>query len=249
MQTAHSTPHNATHSNADPHDIARFAQLANQWWNPQGALHALHAINPLRLQWIASHTPLAGSQVLDIGCGGGILSQALAQAQAHVTGIDLAQESILVAQQHAQKQHQQHGTTPPQYLCTSAETLASTHAASFDTITCMELLEHVPDPASIVQACAQLLKPGGTVFFATIAQNAKAFIHAIIAAEYLLNLVPRGTHSYSQFIQPSTLMRHCRQASLQPFASQGLHYNPLTQRYRLGSDTSVNYMLACRKPL
>ena len=249
MQTAHSTPHNATHSNADPHEIARFAQLANQWWNPQGALHALHAINPLRLQWIASHTPLAGSQVLDIGCGGGILSQALAQAQAHVTGIDLAQESILVAQQHAQKQHQQHGTTPPQYLCTRAETLASTHAASFDTITCMELLEHVPDPASIVQACAQLLKPGGTVFFATIAQNPKAFIHAIIAAEYLLNLVPRGTHSYSQFIQPSTLMRHCRQASLQPFASQGLHYNPLIQRYRLGSDTSVNYMLACRKPL
>lgn len=247
MQTAHSTPHNATHSNADPHEIARFAQLANQWWNPQGALHALHAINPLRLQWIASHTPLAGSQVLDIGCGGGILSQALAQAQAHVTGIDLAQESILVAQQHAQKQHQQHGTTPPQYLCTSAETLASTHAASFDTITCMELLEHVPDPESIVAACAATLAPGGWAFFATINRTPKAYLHAILGAEYLLRLLPRGTHDYAKFIRPAELARWARSHGLEPVALKGLGYNPLTKTYRLIDETAVNYLLAARK--
>ncbi len=239
----------ATHANADPLEIAHFGNLASQWWDTQGTFRALHAINPLRLQWIAAHATLAGSQVLDIGCGGGILAQALAQAQAQVTGIDLAQESIHIARQHAQEQHQQHGTAMPQYLHTSAEALAAQQPSGFDIVTCMELLEHVPDPASLVQACAQLLKPGGVVFFATIAQNAKAFLHAIVGAEYLLGLVPRGTHSYDKFIKPSALMRHCRQAGLHPFASQGLHYNPLAQSYWLGSGIDVNYMLACRKPL
>ena len=230
--------------NADPAELQKFSDLAHRWWDPASEFKPLHEINPLRLGWIDGKAALAGKRVLDVGCGGGILAEGMAGIGADVTGIDLSEKALSVARLHLFASGHK-----VDYRLISAEALADEAPASFDVVTCMEMLEHVPDPASIVQACAQLLKPGGTVFFATIAQNAKAFIHAIIAAEYLLNLVPRGTHSYSQFIQPSTLMRHCRQASLQPFASQGLHYNPLTQRYRLGSDTSVNYMLACRKPL
>ena len=233
-----------SHANADARELAHFSDLADDWWNDQGAFRTLHAINPLRLGWVAQHAPLAGSKVLDVGCGGGILAEALAKTAAEVTGIDLAQASLHVAQQHAA----QSALNNLHYRCISAEDLAREQPAAFDVVTCMEMLEHVPDPASVVQACADLAKPGGTVFFSTLARNPKAFLMAIVGAEYLLRLLPRGTHTYDKFMQPSVLMRHCRSAGLQPFATQGLHYNPLTQRYWLDSRVDVNYMVACRKP-
>ena len=243
MQTAHSTPHNATHSNADPHEIARFAQLANQWWNPQGALHALHAINPLRLQWIASHTPLAGSQVLDIGCGGGILSGSLARAGAEVTAIDLSPDVIEIARLHLLE-----SALTVDYRLLDVEALAAESAASFDLASCMEMLEHVPDPASTIRACATLVKPGGHVFFSTLNRNLKAYLMAVVGAEYVLNLLPKGTHHYKEFIRPSELAAWLRDAGLQLQDVSGLAYEPWRQRARLSTRTDVNYLACAVKP-
>lgn len=239
-----STPHPAA-ANADPHEIDKFAGLAHDWWDEQGALRTLHAINPLRLHWIGSIAPLKGNRILDVGCGGGILSESLARSgAAEVTGIDLAEESLRMAQLHALEQ----GVTNVHYQAMSAEDMARQQPAAFDVVTCMEMLEHVPDSASIVQACAQAVRPGGWVFFSTINRNAKSFLYAIVGAEYVLRLVPRGTHQHSKFIRPADLLRACRNAGLDAHATQGLHYSPLTQRYWLDSNVDVNYMLACRKP-
>ena len=202
----------------------------------------MHEINPLRLDWIADRAPLAGKAVLDVGCGGGILSEAMARLGAGVTGIDLSEKALKVAQLHLLE-----GRLAVQYELESAESLAGSRAGQFDVVTCMELLEHVPDPASTVAACARLAKPGGQVFFSTINRNPKAYLFAVIGAEYLLKLLPRGTHDYARFIRPSELARWCRAAGLRERELAGMTYNPLTQHYRLGSDCDVNYLLHCAK--
>ena len=202
----------------------------------------MHEINPLRLDWIANRAPLAGKAVLDVGCGGGILSEAMARLGAGVTGIDLSEKALKVAQLHLLE-----GRLAVQYELESAESLAGSRAGQFDVVTCMELLEHVPDPASTVAACARLAKPGGQVFFSTINRNPKAYLFAVIGAEYLLKLLPRGTHDYARFIRPSELARWCRAAGLRERELAGMTYNPLTQHYRLGSDCDVNYLLHCAK--
>lgn len=230
--------------NADPAELAKFSDLAHRWWDPTSEFKPLHQINPLRLDWIASHAPLAGMQVVDIGCGGGILSDAMARRGAGVLGIDLATKALRVAQLHALEAQ----TPGVRYREVSAEALADEAPASFDVVTCMEMLEHVPDPSSVVDACARLVKPGGWVFFSTINRNAKAFLMAIVGAEYVLNLLPRGTHEYQKFIRPSELARYVREAGLELVDTRGMQYNPLTQRYWLDPDSSVNYLFATRKP-
>ncbi|HOB65689.1 bifunctional 2-polyprenyl-6-hydroxyphenol methylase/3-demethylubiquinol 3-O-methyltransferase UbiG [Ottowia sp.] len=229
--------------NVDPAELAKFSSLAHRWWDQDGEFGPLHAINPLRLDWIDGIAPLSGARVLDVGCGGGILADAMARKGADVLGIDLADKSLKVAQLHALEA----GTPRITYRHIAAEAIAHEQPGSFDVVTCMEMLEHVPDPASIVQACAQLAKPGGWVFFSTINRNPKSFVFAILGAEYLLNLVPRGTHEYARLLRPSELSQFCRRAGLDVQHSRGLEYNPLTRRYRLSQDTSVNYLLAARK--
>jgi 2-polyprenyl-6-hydroxyphenyl methylase/3-demethylubiquinone-9 3-methyltransferase len=232
-------------TNADPRELAKFSDLAHRWWDPESEFRPLHQINPLRLDWIAGRVGgLAGKQVLDVGCGGGILSDAMARQGADVLGIDLAGKALKVAQLHAMEA----GTPQVEYLEVAVETLAAERPGSYDVVTCMEMLEHVPDPASTVRACAALAKPGGHVFFSTINRNPKSFVFAIVGAEYLLRLLPRGTHEYARFIRPSELARFAREAGLDVQATRGLQYNPLTRRYWLDGDTSVNYMFACRKP-
>jgi len=231
-------------TNSDPAELAKFSALAHGWWDPAGEFAALHAINPLRLDWIERQCPLAGRRVVDVGCGGGILAEAMARKGADVLGIDLADKSLKVAQLHALETE----TPNLAYRPVAAEALAEERAGQFDLVTCMEMLEHVPDPASVVAACARLLKPGGTACFSTIHRNPKAFLLAIVAAEYLLRLVPRGTHQYARMLRPSELARFGRAAGLAPTASSGLAYNPLTRRYHLSDDTSVNYMLAMTRP-
>ncbi len=230
--------------NADPHELAKFSDLAHRWWDPQSEFRPLHQINPLRLDWIDAQVPLAGRRVLDVGCGGGILADAMARRGADVLGIDLAAKPLKVAQLHALEA----GTPRVAYREVAAEALADEQPGSFDVVTCMEMLEHVPEPRSIVAACARLAKPGGWVFFSTISRNPKSFLFAIVGAEYVLGLLPRGTHEYARFIRPSELAAACRGAGLEQVGSRGLEYNPLTRRYWLSADTSVNYMLACRKP-
>jgi 2-polyprenyl-6-hydroxyphenyl methylase/3-demethylubiquinone-9 3-methyltransferase len=232
-----------TSINADSAELAKFSELAHLWWDTEGEMHALHKINPLRLGWINDLCPLSGKTVLDVGCGGGILTDSLARAGAIATGIDLSTKVLRVAQLHALDAQ----TNNVQYREISAEALAAEAPASFDAVTCMEMLEHVPDPASVVQACAALVKPGGWVFFSTINRNPKSFVMAILGAEYVLNMVPRGTHEYAKLLRPSELAGFCRQAGLTVSHSKGLSYNPLTQRFWLNSDTSVNYMLAAQK--
>lgn len=231
-------------ANVDPAELAKFSSLAHRWWDFGGEFGPLHAINPLRLDWIDGVAPLAGRRVLDVGCGGGILADAMARKGADVLGIDLAEKSLKVAQLHALET----GTPHVAYRDIAAEALAEEMPGTFDVVTCMEMLEHVPDPAAIVQACATLAKPGGWVFFSTINRNAKSFALAIVGAEYLLHLVPRGTHEYARLLRPHELAQFCRAAGLDLAQSRGLEYNPLTRRYRLSADTSVNYMLAARKP-
>jgi 2-polyprenyl-6-hydroxyphenyl methylase/3-demethylubiquinone-9 3-methyltransferase len=229
-------------TNADPAELAKFGELAHRWWDPQGEFRPLHELNPLRLGWIDGLAPLAGKRVLDVGCGGGILSEAMARLGAQVTGIDLSEKPLRVAELHLLE-----SGLSVSYQKISAEDLAATQAGTFDVVTCMELLEHVPEPPSTVAACAQLVKPGGRVFFSTINRNPKAYLFAVIGAEYLLKLLPRGTHDYARFIKPSELTRWCRDAGLEPVELKGMTYNPVTNQYRLGEDCGVNYSLCCAR--
>ena len=229
--------------NADPAELAKFSELAHRWWDPESEFRPLHQINPLRLDWINSQCSLAGKRVLDVGCGGGILADSMARKGADVLGIDLASKALRVAQLHALEAQ----TANVEYREISVEALAKEQPASFDAVTCMEMLEHVPDPASVVRACSELVKPGGWVFFSTIHRNAKAFLLAIVGAEYVLNMLPRGTHEYAKMIRPSELAAYCRSAGLHVQQTRGLEYNPITQRYWLSGDTGVNYLFAtCR---
>ncbi|MCW5620948.1 MAG: bifunctional 2-polyprenyl-6-hydroxyphenol methylase/3-demethylubiquinol 3-O-methyltransferase UbiG [Burkholderiales bacterium] len=231
------------HLNADPQELQKFSQLAHRWWDPNSEFRPLHEINPLRLKWIDQHATLAGQRVLDVGCGGGILSEAMAQAGAQVTGIDLSDKALKVAQLHLLESGNQ-----VEYRKVAVEALAQEQPGQYDVVTCMEVLEHVPDPASQVEACARLLKPGGHAFFATINRNPKSFLFAIVGAEYVLRLLPRGTHEYARLIKPSELAAMCRRARLSVDALVGMTYNPLTKVYALGADTDVNYILHARAP-
>ena len=234
-----------THTNFDQAELAKFSDLAHRWWDPESEFRPLHQINPLRLDWINGIAPLQGKKVLDVGCGGGILTDAMARLGAHTLGIDLATKSLKVAQLHALEAQ----TPNVQYREVSVEALAAERPASFDVVTCMEMLEHVPDPSSIVHACAKLVKPGGWVFFSTLNRNPKSFLFAIVGAEYVLNMLPRGTHEYAKFIRPSELARDCRDVGLDWQHTRGMEYNPFTRRYWLSADTSVNYLVATQKAL
>jgi len=231
-------------ANVHPAELDKFSALASGWWDPQGELKTLHDINPLRLDWIRMQTgSLEGLSVLDIGCGGGLLSEAMAAEGAQVTGIDLASESLQIARLHTHESGVQ-----VRYECVSAEEFATREPGRFDLVTCMELLEHVPDPASVVRACGQLVRPGGTVCFSTLNRNPKSFLFAIVAAEYVLRMLPRGTHQYEQLITPSELAAAARSAGLEVATMSGLSYQPVTRHYSLTSDTSVNYLMATRRP-
>jgi 2-polyprenyl-6-hydroxyphenyl methylase / 3-demethylubiquinone-9 3-methyltransferase len=230
-------------TNVDPGEIAKFSELAHQWWNPAGNFKPLHEINPLRLDFIDARVGLDGKAVLDVGCGGGILAESMALRGARVTGIDLADKPLAVARLHLAETGNQ-----VDYRKIAAEDMAGEMPRHFDAVTCMEMLEHVPDPASTVGACATLAKPGGHVFFSTINRNPKSYLFAIIGAEYLLRLLPRGTHDYAKFIKPSELASLCRQAGLEVRNIIGMTYSPLTRIYALGDDTDVNYIVHCVKP-
>jgi len=228
--------------NVDPAELQKFSDLAHRWWDPHGEFRPLHEINPLRLAWIERHAPLGGREAIDVGCGGGILAEAMARRGARVTGIDLAEKPLKVAQLHLLE-----SGLDVRYELASAEGHAAAHAGSFDVLTCMEMLEHVPDPASAVAACARLLKPGGRAFFSTLNRNPKSYLFAVIGAEYVLKLLPKGTHDYARFIRPSELARWCRAAGLREVELIGMTYNPFTQRYALGADCDVNYLLYCER--
>jgi len=228
--------------NVDQSEIAKFSALAHRWWDPNSEFKPLHAINPLRLGWIQSFVNLEGKKVLDVGCGGGILAESIAQAGAVTTGIDLSEKALKVAELHALEV----GTTLS-YRLISAEALAEEEPEQYDIVTCMEMLEHVPDPASVVRACTMLCKPGGTLFFSTLNRSPKSYLFAIIGAEYVLRLLPKGTHEYAKFIKPSELVAFTRQAELEMIGIKGMSYNPITQVYSLGEDVDVNYMIAVRK--
>lgn len=234
----------AMNSNVDAQELAKFSALAHRWWDPESEFRPLHHINPLRLEWIDGLSALRGKAVVDVGCGGGILAEAMARRASRVMGIDLAAKPLGVARLHALEA----GVENVEYREVATETLADEMPGAFDVVTCMEMLEHVPDPSAVVRACAQLARPGGWVYFSTLNRNPKSFLFAIVGAEYVLNLLPKGTHEYARFIRPSELARWARDAGLHIEAHRGLQYNPLTRRYWLSGDTSVNYMVACRKP-
>ena len=227
--------------NVDPAEIAKFSELAHRWWDPSSEFRPLHEINPLRLDYIDRKAKLAGKAVLDVGCGGGILTEAMAERGARVSGIDMSERALKVAQLHLYESGRS-----VDYRLISAEALAETEPGRYDIVTCMELLEHVPDPQSTVSACARLLRPGGFAFFSTIARNPKAYLYAILGAEYLLKLLPRGTHDYAKFVRPSELAAMCRRAELEVNDLIGMTYHPVTRRYALEPDTSVNYIMHCR---
>lgn len=229
--------------NADPLELQKFSELAHRWWDPTSEFRPLHEINPLRLAWINARAPLAGKNVIDIGCGGGILAESMAKRGATVTGIDLSEKALKVADLHSLE-----SGVAVRYQLIAAEAMAEQEAGQYDVVTCMEMLEHVPDPAAIVRACATLVKPGGQVFFSTLNRNAKAYLLAVIGAEYLLRMLPRGTHDYQKFITPAELSQYARSAELNVDALKGMTYNPLTQIYSLNEDTSVNYLVACTRP-
>ena len=234
----------AANANADPAELEKFGALAHRWWDPASEFKPLHDINPLRVGWIDSVAGgLSGKAVVDVGCGGGILAEAMARLGARVTGIDLSAKPIAVA-----KLHRLESGVDVDYRLVAAETLAAESPAAFDVVTCMELLEHVPSPASTISACANLAKPGGTVVFSTISRNPKSYLYAIVGAEYVLGLLPRGTHDWSRFIRPSELAHDARRAGLDVLQFCGMQYNPLTRGYRLSADTAVNYLAAFRKP-
>jgi 2-polyprenyl-6-hydroxyphenyl methylase/3-demethylubiquinone-9 3-methyltransferase len=246
MSTATATQSSALPpaTNADPQELAKFSELAHRWWDPESEFRPLHQINPLRLDWIDQLVGLKGKRVVDVGCGGGILAESMAKRGAEVLGIDLADKALKVAQLHAMEA----GVANLSYRSVAAEALAQEQPGSFDAVTCMEMLEHVPDPASVVQACADMVKPGGWVFFSTLNRNPKSFLFAIVGAEYVLKMLPKGTHEYKRFIKPAELARFIREAGLNGQQMKGLEFNPLTQHYWLSGNTSVNYMIACRKP-
>ena len=228
--------------NVDPAEIEQFSKLAAQWWDTQGPFKPLHDINPLRLSFIEAHCDLKELTIIDVGCGGGLLSEAMAKAHAQVTGIDLATANIEVAKLHLHTSKLQ-----IDYQVISVEDLATQRPGSADVVTCMEMLEHVPDPTSVVQSCAQLLKPGGHAFFSTLNRNLKSFLMAIVGAEHVLKLIPKGTHHYEKFTQPAELNQWCRHANLTPQHTSGLHYHPLKKTYSLAPNTDVNYLLHCVK--
>jgi len=228
--------------NVDQSEIAKFSALAHRWWDPNSEFKPLHAINPLRLNWIKSFVNLEGKKVIDIGCGGGILAESISQSGADTTGIDLSEKALKVAELHALEV----GANLI-YRSISAEAMAEEQAEQFDVVTCMEMLEHVPDPASVVRACAKLCKPGGTLFFSTLNRSPKSYLFAIIGAEYILRLLPKGTHEYAKFIKPSELVAFTRHADLEMLGMKGLSYNPFTQVYSLSDDVDVNYMIAVQK--
>ncbi len=230
--------------NVDPKELSKFSDLAHRWWDPTSEFKPLHEINPLRLDWIDSHARLRGRDVLDVGCGGGLLAESMALRGATVKGIDLAQKPLMVAELHRQES----GVGGLSYEEISAEALAVREPARYDRVTCMEMLEHVPDPASIVAACAALAAPGAHLFFSTISRTPKAYVFAILGAEYILKLLPRGTHDYEKFVTPAELAGFCRAAGLQVADIIGMQYNLLSKQYRLGGPTDVNYLLHAVKP-
>lgn len=230
--------------NADTAEIQKFSDLAHRWWDPTSEFRPLHEINPLRLEWIHLCAPLTGKKVIDVGCGGGILAESMAKKGASVAGIDLSEKALKVADLHGLESGIQ-----VRYEKIAAEEIAQRDAGQYDVVTCMEMLEHVPDPASIIQACADLAKPGGKIFFSTLNRNPKSYLYAILGAEYLLQLLPKGTHDYAKFITPAELASAIRQAGLQLNLMKGMSYNPLTKMYSLNHDTSVNYLVACTKPI
>jgi len=232
-----------TYDNVDPAELAKFDSLASRWWDAEGEFRSLHDINPLRLDWIRQHVELPGRKVVDIGCGGGILAESLAATGASVTGIDMAEGPLAVA-----RLHQHESGAEVDYRKSTAEELAASEAGTYDVVTCLEMLEHVPDPSAVIRSCAELLKPGGSVFFSTINRNPKSFLFAIVGAEYVLKLIPDGTHDYSKFIRPSELESWARDAGLQLRSSIGMHYNPLTKEYSLGSNIDVNYLMYFQRP-
>jgi 2-polyprenyl-6-hydroxyphenyl methylase/3-demethylubiquinone-9 3-methyltransferase len=229
--------------NADPLELQKFSELAHRWWDPTSEFRPLHEINPLRLEWINARAPLAGKTVLDVGCGGGILAESMARKGAQVTGIDLSEKALKIADLHSLESGIQ-----MRYELVSAEDLAAREPERYDVVTCMEMLEHVPDPASIVRACATLVKPGGHVFFSTLNRNPKSYLFAVIGAEYVLRLLPKGTHDYAKFITPAELSQFVRNAGMNVDTLKGMGYNPLTKTYSLNRDTSVNYLLASTRP-
>ncbi len=229
-------------ANADQAELDKFSQLAHRWWDPESEFKPLHDINPLRLDWIDQQAHIQGKRIVDVGCGGGILAESMAARGAQVTGIDLSDKALKVA-----KLHQLESGVQLDYRLIAAEDLAAEQPGSFDLVTCMEMLEHVPDPASVVAACAAMVKPGGWVFLSTLNRNAKSYALAILGAEYILNMLPRGTHEWAKFIRPHELASHVRQAGMETVQIIGMTYNPFTKVYRLGQDTDVNYMIACRK--
>ena len=229
--------------NADPLEIQKFSELAHRWWDPTSEFRPLHEINPLRLEWINARVPLAGKKICDVGCGGGILAESIAKKGATVTGIDLSEKALKVADLHSLE-----SGIKVRYELISAEELAAREAEEYDVVTCMEMLEHVPDPAAIVQACAKLVKPGGHIFFSTLNRNPKSYLFAIIGAEYILGLLPRGTHDYAKFITPAELSSFTLTAGLEVQALKGMTYNPITKIYSLNQDTSVNYLMETVKP-
>jgi len=229
---------NTARKNVDPAEVAKFDALASRWWDPEGEFRSLHEINPLRLDWIRQHVQLTGAEVVDIGCGGGILAESMAKAGATVTGIDMAEGPLAVA-----RLHQHESGAEVDYRQATAEELASEAAESFDIVTCLEMLEHVPDPSEVIRSCAELVKPGGHVFFSTINRNPKSFAFAIVGAEYVLKLLPAGTHEYEKFIRPSELESWARPAGLSLKDSIGMHYNPITKEYSLGENLDVNYLM------
>lgn len=229
-------------ANADPLELQKFSDLAHRWWDPVSEFKPLHQINPLRLGWIDRRAALAGKRVVDIGCGGGILSESMAAVGAQVTGIDLSEKALGVARLHLFESGQK-----VDYRHISAEQLADEQPGAFDVVTCLEMLEHVPDPASTIQACAKLVRPGGDVFFSTLNRNPKSYLFAVVGAEYVLKLLPKGTHDYAKFIKPSELGRFCREANLVVQELTGLHYNPITQTYAIAPGTDVNYLVHAKR--
>ncbi|RKP52079.1 bifunctional 2-polyprenyl-6-hydroxyphenol methylase/3-demethylubiquinol 3-O-methyltransferase UbiG [Trinickia fusca] len=231
-------------TNADPHELQKFSDLAHRWWDPNAEFKPLHELNPVRLNWIDAHAHLAGKRVLDIGCGGGILSESMAGLGAQVKGIDLSSQALGVADLHSLE-----SGIGVEYEEIAAEALAAREPGTYDVVTCMEMLEHVPDPAAIVKACATLVKPGGWVFFSTLNRNVKSYLFAVIGAEYVAQMLPKGTHDYARFIRPSELATFVRAAELLGVEIKGITYRPLSKHFALSDDTSVNYLFACRRPV